>query len=549
MSVNVAAEKKAYGIFVAAGMTPEGACALIGNLEAESDGFYANRVEYLCLKRLKENGKTYTDKTYTEAIDSGKISCEEFLHPLPGKQYGYGYAQWTSPDRKSGLYTRAKQAGKSIADEDIQLAYILWELKAKYPSVMKALITATSIREASDVVLKKFEVPADTSEKVCAGRAARGQKFYNDYVKKEDTKVGVRMSNCGHDENGRYSGGKAGDQTGTEWYLRSWYSYPWNYILRWKDEELANLLADLAVEAAQNNNVGYDQGQRATFGSELQKVGWRPSKIKTPCEADCSKGTIDLIRAVGYLKGIKELQTCNNVMSYTGNMMTWFNSTAGKKYFDILTGKFLTDSSLAKRGDINLNTAHHVNITVDNGSNAGAGGTSDKGYLSKGDNGSAVKTMQTMLIKVGYSCGKSGADGDFGSDTDKALRAFQKANSLTVDGKYGPVSKAKLEALYSKKTTTVKKTVEVLAKEVISGKWGSGEARKDALTKAGYDYGAVQAKVNELLKGGTSMKSVTEIAKEVLAGKWGNGSERKKKLEAAGYDYNSVQKKVNELLK
>ena len=54
-------------------MTPEGACALIGNLEAESDGFYANRVEYLCLKRLKENGKTYTDKTYTEAIDSGLL--------------------------------------------------------------------------------------------------------------------------------------------------------------------------------------------------------------------------------------------------------------------------------------------------------------------------------------------------------------------------------------------------------------------------------------------------------------------------------------------
>lgn len=44
-------------------------------------------------------------------------------------------------------------------------------------------------------------------------------------------------------------------------------------------------------------------------------------------------------------------------------------------------------------------------------------------------------------------------------------------------------------------------------------------------------------------------KSVETIAKEVLAGKWGNGSERKKKLEAAGYDYDAVQKKVNSLLK
>lgn len=44
-------------------------------------------------------------------------------------------------------------------------------------------------------------------------------------------------------------------------------------------------------------------------------------------------------------------------------------------------------------------------------------------------------------------------------------------------------------------------------------------------------------------------KSITVIAKEVVAGKWGNGETRKKKLKAAGYDYSAVQKKVNELLK
>ena len=69
MSINVEAEKRAYKKFRQAGMTAAGACGLIGNLEAESDGFYTNRVEYLCLKRLKENGKVYTDTTYTAAID------------------------------------------------------------------------------------------------------------------------------------------------------------------------------------------------------------------------------------------------------------------------------------------------------------------------------------------------------------------------------------------------------------------------------------------------------------------------------------------------
>ena len=47
-----------------------------------------------------------------------------------------------------------------------------------------------------------------------------------------------------------------------------------------------------------------------------------------------------------------------------------------------------------------------------------------RSYLQKGDFGSAVKTMQTMLIKCGYSCGKSGADGDFGTGTQTALKAL-----------------------------------------------------------------------------------------------------------------------------
>jgi hypothetical protein len=100
--------------------------------------------------------------------------------------------------------------------------------------------------------------------------------------------------------------------------------------------------------------------------------------------------------------------------------------------------------------------------------------------------------------------------------------------------------------------TDTKKSVEEIAEEVIAGKWGNGTERKQKLTEAGYDYSAVQAVVNQ--KSGTSpakksTKSVETIAKEVIAGKWGNGTERKQKLTAAGYDYSAVQKKVNELLK
>ena len=48
---------------------------------------------------------------------------------------------------------------------------------------------------------------------------------------------------------------------------------------------------------------------------------------------------------------------------------------------------------------------------------------------------------------------------------------------------------------------------------------------------------------------GSDKKSVDTLAREVLSGKWGNGAERKKRLTAAGYDYAKVQKRVNELLR
>lgn len=107
---------------------------------------------------------------------------------------------------------------------------------------------------------------------------------------------------------------------------------------------------------------------------------------------------------------------------------------------------------------------------------------------------------------------------------------------------------AKVNELCSGKAPTPTKSVEDVAREVLAGKWGNGDARKSALSAAGYDYNAVQAKVNQLCNGGNGAKSVDTIAREVIAGKWGNGNERKQKLEAAGYNYSAVQVRVNQLL-
>lgn len=99
------------------------------------------------------------------------------------------------------------------------------------------------------------------------------------------------------------------------------------------------------------------------------------------------------------------------------------------------------------------------------------------------------------------------------------------------------------------KTVQTTKSIVDLANETIQGKYGVGEARKQAL---GSLYNEVQAKVNEILLGNkatVSKKTNEQIADEVIQGKWGNGQDRKTKLATAGYDYNTIQKIVNQKLR
>lgn len=57
--------------------------------------------------------------------------------------------------------------------------------------------------------------------------------------------------------------------------------------------------------------------------------------------------------------------------------------------------------------------------------------------LKKGSKGGNVKALQALLIGYGFSCGSSGTDGSFGTATETAVKAYQKANNLAVDGSVG----------------------------------------------------------------------------------------------------------------
>jgi N-acetylmuramoyl-L-alanine amidase CwlA len=140
------------------------------------------------------------------------------------------------------------------------------------------------------------------------------------------------------------------------------------------------------------------------------------------------------------------------------------------------------------------------------------------------------------------------------------MNTFRKAVKLKMEGKTGTVQEP-AKADTDQKTDTQKPTAKKFYR--VRKSWGDAAsqlgafknlelAKKRADQSKGYkvfDSNGKQVYPKTETTSTTKKKSVTALAKEVIAGKWGVGEDRKKKLTAAGYDYAAVQKKVNEILK
>lgn len=196
--------------------------------------------------------------------------------------------------------------------------------------------------------------------------------FYTDYrtEQKGDTNTVVKISNCGHDERGKYAGGKAGDQTGTEYQIMNWYSRPWLCVLRFEDSKIAAMIADMATKAAKNDLIGYDQGtagnsnDRYTFWQHLKASNYDPAQITIACESDCSASTAAIVKGAGYRLNNAKLKAVSIYLT-TRNMRQALKNAGAKALTD---KKYLTSGDYLKAGDILLNDSHHVAIAVTSGS-------------------------------------------------------------------------------------------------------------------------------------------------------------------------------------
>lgn len=235
----------------------------------------------------------------------------------------------------------------------------------------------------------------------------------------------IRIAHASIDERGKINGGQAGDQTGKEVCIRTWYSKPWQYLLRCKDESMREKIAYAMERACNNSTIGYDQGQRNTLLKYARDVGYDPGKVTQKCETDCSA----LVTLACIYAGIPESQIVVSGNSATTTTLRSRLFATGK--FEILSSSdYLTKSDYLLRGDILLKESSHVVVVLDNGLKVASSSTKTK-------IDSNIKSVQTWLNTY-YKAGIV-VDGDFGKKSKAALiKAWQtEVGGLLVDGIFG----------------------------------------------------------------------------------------------------------------
>lgn len=213
--------------------------------------------------------------------------------------------------------------------------------------------------------------------------------------------------------------------------------------------------------------------------------------------------TIDKI-TIHHMAGNLSIETCGNVFASSSRQAS-ANYGIGS---DGRIGMYVEEKDRAWTSSSSSNDNRAVTIEVANSSTGGDWPVSDKAYES------LIKLCVDIckrngIKKLNYTGDKSG---------NLTMHCWFAATSCP-----GPYLKARFADIANKVNAQLgqtepekpEKPADELAREVIAGKWGNGDARKKALTAAGYDYSAVQARVNAILKGSSSSEPAATTKKIV----------------------------------
>lgn len=202
----------------------------------------------------------------------------------------------------------------------------------------------------------------------------------------------VYIAHAVGDENGRASGGEAGNQNGRELKTQAWYLNPKGWIvLRPKSLEVAKKIAYDAKAAANNMHIGYDQKERNTLYAAAEKVGFDCAKVTTDCECDCSALVKVCVTYAGIKVGHFNTASEVNVLMKTGQ-------------FDKLTeAKYTEQSDYLRAGDILVTKVKgHTAVVISDG---------DKAYVTPDPPVEKPNTGKYVLVLGSVNVRKIAPDG------------------------------------------------------------------------------------------------------------------------------------------
>ena len=384
------------------GFSDFGVAGLMGNLDAES-ALRPNNLQDTYSRSLG-----LSDAEYTAKVDNGTYT--NFVRDSAG----YGLAQWTYWSRKENLLNYAKSKKKSIGDLEMQLEFLVQELKISYKnSVYNILVNATTVQQASDVVLMNFERPANAAAQK-SKRAAMGQVYYDKYAKGvENTTMATNTYKKGQktklSENFNSSefdchGSGCCSETIVNPKLVE-------YVQKIRDHFGKSITVTSGYRCPiHNKRIGGATGSRHSKGDAADIVvsGIAPREVAKYAESIGIKGIgLYETNADGHFTHVDT----RDVKSF------WYGQNEAKRTtFGGSTPAPNPSPAPAPKPSVNNNV------------------------LSIGDTGENVRKLQEQLVKLGYNVGSKGPDGDFGSKTYAAVIDFQRKHNLDDDGIVGPLT-------------------------------------------------------------------------------------------------------------
>jgi len=439
-----------YRTFRKAGMTVEGACAVLGQIQHEGV-FISNNAE---------DSKKIVDAIYTRQVDNGIITKHQFMYD----GIGYGYAQWTFPDRKGLMYDFHRARGKSIGDSETQIAFLLWEMQHSFPIQWRLVTSSHDLADISWQLLDKWENPdGKEAQKPIRYKSAKG--FYDQFkdldiegtssmTKQEaiDLVLNLARSEVGYREkasNSQLDDKDANAGTG------NWTKYA-------RDLDGLRNFYNTAKNGYMWCDVFYDWLFVKCFGAELGR--------QMLCQPLNSAGA-----------------GCKFSVQYYKQYGRWITGTpepGDQIFFSYAPGEYSHTGLVETVSEgvvttIEGNTSESVgrrSYAIGSSTIAGYGrprwelaadtspsdisfgpSESSKRILKLGCRGDDVKKLQEDLIRMGYDVGPYKADGDYGDNTKKAVMKFQEQHHVEpVDGEVGDLTRAALKEILEKDTVSEK---------------------------------------------------------------------------------------------